>query len=73
MGRTRNQPEQRMMIGNESFAGSLEDGTPFVVVKEQTRVWSDHEIVRRWPHLFKPISAHYGIEAATAGPGEERP
>ncbi len=65
-----------MYLATESFSGAFADGGAFNVVKFQTRVTSldDHglELLERYGKWFEPIVAHYGVEAATAAPGEER-
>jgi hypothetical protein len=73
MGRPRKQPlaSQRMFIATESFATKV-DGVDQSIVAGSTRVWEGHELIERFPNWFKPITAHYGVEQATAAPGEVR-
>jgi hypothetical protein len=72
MGRPRKQQAaQQMFIATESFATKV-DGVDQSIVAGTTRVWEGHELLARFPEWFKPIKAHYGVEAATAAPGEVR-
>jgi hypothetical protein len=73
MGRPRKEPaaKQLMFIATESFATKV-DGVDQSIVAGTTRVWEGHELLERFPNWFKPIDAHYGVEAATAAPGEVR-
>jgi hypothetical protein len=72
MGRPRKQPaRQQMFIATESFATKV-DGVDQSIVAGSTRVWEGHDLLRRFPQWFKPIDAHFGVEQATAGPGEVR-
>lgn len=73
MGRPRKQPavSQRMFIATESFATEV-DGVQQSIVAGTTRVWEGHELLKRFPDWFKPITAHFGVEQATAAPGEAR-
>lgn len=58
-------------IATESFSCNL-DGVPVVVRAGETRVREGHELLRGREHMFKPITAHYEVEQATAAPGEAR-
>ncbi len=78
MGRPRNQTAVRpaYYIATESFSTRLSDGNDHAVVRDVTRIYPEGlgaELLERYPNWFKPLEAHYGVEAATSGPGEERP
>jgi hypothetical protein len=46
------------------------DGLKVLVHKGVTRAERGSEIVRLYPHLWKPLEVHYRVEQATAAPGE---
>ncbi len=76
MSRPRSEPRFKgMYLANESFSGAFADGRTFTVHQWQTRVVPEGDglvLLERYPNYFEPIEAHYGVEAATSGPGEER-
>lgn len=60
-----------LYVACESFVTNL-GGVDIVVTQDQTRVREGHELIVRYPQLFKPITAHYEVEQATSAPGERR-
>lgn len=60
-----------ILVAIESFSKSYA-GSDHHFTAGQTRVRSGHPILRGVEHLFKPVEAHYEVEAATAAPGERR-
>lgn len=48
------------------------NGQMVVVNKDVTRVRKGHPMLDQYPELFEPITVHYDVEQATAGPGEKR-
>lgn len=63
--------EPRILIATDSFSKRYE-GADHSFVAGTTRVREGHPILKGIEHLFKPVDAHYEVEAATAGPGEKR-
>ena len=61
----------QVFVATETFTVNL-DGVDVLIEKDKTRVREGHEILRQAPQNFKPVDAHYEIEAATAVPGERR-
>jgi len=48
------------------------DGVDYPFNKGLTRVHRGHPLYRACPEFFEPITVHYGVEATTAIPGEQR-
>jgi hypothetical protein len=69
MGRPRN--KGLIYVATESFMVEL-DGNPVAVRKDITRVREGHPLLEGRENLFKPITAHFEVEAATNAPGERR-
>ena len=63
--------EPRLLVAADTFTADFE-GVPHTFIEDQTRVREGHPILKGIEHLFKPIKAHYEIEAASAAPGERR-
>ena len=60
-----------LMQAREPASGT-HNGEPFVVNPSDFFA-ADHELVRSYPHLFKPVEANRpDVEQATAAPGEKR-
>jgi len=54
-------------------SGALEfEGAMVVVHKGVTRVREGHELLRKYPDMFKPLDVHYDVEDTTARPGAKR-
>ena len=64
-------PEGQVYVATETFFVNV-DGADIMIEKDKTRVREGHEILRAAPQNFKPVDAHYEVEAATAAPGERR-
>ena len=60
----------QMMRAVEAFVAKL--GNEEILVQTTDIADSEHELVKRYPHLWMPIQARFGVEQATAAPGEER-
>lgn len=60
-----------ILVANESFSKRFE-GADHHFQSGVTRVREGHPILRGVEHLFKPVSADYEFEQATAAPGEKR-
>jgi hypothetical protein len=57
----------------EAASGDF-NGIPFVLSPNEIFA-GDHELVRNYPHLFRPVEARRSrpeVEQATAAPGERR-
>ena len=63
--------EGRILVAVESFSREFE-GAPHTFSAGVTRVREGHPILKGIEHLFRPIDAHYDVEAASAAPGEVR-
>lgn len=63
--------EGRILVAIDSFSRRFE-GADHSFQKDVTRVRAGHPILKGIEHLFKPIEAHYEVEAASAAPGEKR-
>ena len=61
----------QMMRAVESFVAKL--GSEELIVPQNEIADADHELVKRYPHLWEPLKARFVVEQATAGPGEARP
>lgn len=60
-----------IFVAKESFTTTL-DGQSIVVNKGVTRVRAGHPLLKGRMAFFEPLTVHYEIERATAGPGERR-
>lgn len=62
-----------VFIATRSFAVEI-DGRVVMVKQDKTRVAGDHELVRAFPERFQQAedSVNFGVEQATAAPGEKR-
>jgi hypothetical protein len=64
------------LIAKEAFIIDLPDHQSFIGRANITRIRADAPMFRgegkRYLGLFKPLTASYDIESATAGPGERR-
>lgn len=58
-------------VCKESFVTEV-DGAPVAFRRGVTRVHADHPILKGREHLFELVDANYGVESATAAPGEKR-
>ena len=63
-----------VFIATQSGTAEGKKGDSYVFVKGVTRVAKGHELLRLCPDYFEPVAdaVHYGVEQATAGPGEQR-
>jgi hypothetical protein len=61
-------------VATESGSAEGKNGDLYVFIKGVTRVAAPHELLDRCPDFFSPVEdeVHYGVESATAAPGEER-
>lgn len=58
-------------IATQSFAANV-DGHRVSVRSGVTRVREGHPLLEGRAGMFKPLDAHYEVEAATRAPGEKR-
>lgn len=59
-----------IVVAKQSFAATI-NGTSRVI-RRGTTFSADHPIVEAHSENFKPFEVDYGIEQATAAPGEKR-
>ncbi len=66
-------PNSSVFVATQSFAVELH-GEPIVIQQGITRVAAGHELIEMCPDRFEPAedTVHFGIEQATAAPGEKR-
>ena len=65
--------DPQIMAALTSFVGAI--GGTDTTIRKGDLFLSDHEAVRRWPHLFRAVEVRRTepvIEQATAAPGEKR-
>ena len=57
----------QMYVAAESGALEL-DGDRIIVHRDHTRVDEGHELLAKYPDFFRPLEAHYRVEAARQEP-----
>jgi hypothetical protein len=73
MGRPRKHPNpDDIFVAKDSGFLTLKDGEVIGFKRGVTRFSGSHAAVKEAPHLFERIDVHYGVEKATAAPGEKR-
>lgn len=62
-----------VFVATQSFAVEI-NGAQEMIQQGITRVAAGHELLDVFPDRFKPVDdgVHFGVEQATAAPGEQR-
>jgi hypothetical protein len=60
-----------ILVANRSFVCEI-DGVEQQIHAGKTRVHRDHAVYRTNPDAFSPLTVHFGVEDASATPGEGR-
>jgi len=72
MGRPRKDSEKiQIYVATDDGVTEI-NGLPFRYKRDRTRVPEDHPVLKMAKHSFKKLDARYGVEQATAAPGELR-
>lgn len=72
MARARRNPDDEVLIANDSGVWVDSDGVEHPFTKGVTRVRASHPLARAMPSAFEQITVHYDVERTTAAPGERR-
>lgn len=65
--------DDQVFIATQTFTCDVA-GEPQFIRAGETRVAGGHELLKRYAGYFKPVEegVHFGVETATAAPGEKR-